>query len=244
LDVTIKAKEKADKNFDKLVNTNAEDATPNELVEGRLPSRSTFFYGVVIESASLADHSEEEPFANKFRSTQHRVILNPATVEVGSKICVHLPSWGMILGHLLSLRGADWSHLDALVTEHAVAQAIQAEGHHVGGFGFWALRRRARRKDIYERILHRPKDWAWLALGTAPPPSLSAPDSALLARLVHALHGVQYIQWTPEPGLVCFTSWSLRSTVVRGVPVLTPGRPRPEGHLDLTGGPFLPDVSR
>ncbi|WP_019011610.1 hypothetical protein [Deinococcus aquatilis] len=150
----------------------------------------------------------------------------------------------MTLARLLSLQEVDWSYLDALVTEQAVAQTVRQEGHHVGTFGFWAVRRRARRKDPYERILHRPKDWTWLVFSSQPPPQLSAPDSALLARLVHGLHGVQYIQWTPEEDRIRFTSWSLSSAVVRGAPVLSPGRPRPEGHLSLPPGPLLPDLSR
>ncbi|CAM4426020.1 hypothetical protein [Deinococcus marmoris] len=150
------------------------------------------------------------------------------------------------LGSLLALPlpREDRAHLDALISEAAVGRALRAEGHHVASFGLWALRRRAHRQDVLERLLRQPRDWTWLVFAPMPPGQLPAPDAELLARTVQGLHGVQYVEWTVQEGVLSFTSRSLRTAVVRGSPVLLPSPPRPEGSLTLPAGPLLPDLSR
>ena len=148
------------------------------------------------------------------------------------------------LGSLLALPREDRAHLDALISEAAVGRALRAEGHHVASFGLWALRRRAWRQDVLERLLRQPRDWTWLVFAPMPPGQLPAADAELLARTVQGLHGVQYVEWTVQEGALSFTSRSLRTTVVRGSPVLLPSPPRPEGSLTLPAGPLLPDLSR
>ncbi|WP_022803159.1 hypothetical protein [Deinococcus ficus] len=148
------------------------------------------------------------------------------------------------LASLLALGHGDHAHLDALVSEGAVRQAFVDAGHHVAGFGFWAVRRRARRQDPMERLLRQPRDGTWLVLSPAPPGELEAGDAALLARVIQGLHGVQFVQWTAWNDRLSFTSWSLRTTVVRGAPLLMPGPARPEGTLALPPGPLLPDLTR
>ena len=148
------------------------------------------------------------------------------------------------LGALLSLHSGGHAPLDALVSETHVARALQAEGLHVAGFSLWALRRHARREDPIERLLRQPKDWTWLVFAPLRPHDLSARDAELLARLAHGLHGVQFLHWSvAEPGLT-FTAFSLRTTVVRGAPMLLPSPPRPDGTLSLPAGPLLPDLTR
>lgn len=148
------------------------------------------------------------------------------------------------LASLLALPAQDRAPLDALVSEHAVRKALTAEGHHVAHFGLWAVRRRARRQDPLERVLRQPKDWTWVVLAPVPPVQLSATDTTLLARTAHGLHGVRYVQWTAHEQTLDFTAWSLRTTVVRGAPILMPGPATPEGRLKLPPGPLLPDLSR
>lgn len=148
------------------------------------------------------------------------------------------------LAALLALPQADRAHLDALVSEAAVQRALTAEGLHVASFGFWAVRRRARRQDVLERILHQPKDWTWLALAPVPPHQLPVQEAELLARMAHGLHGVRYVQWAATEQAITFTACSLRTTVVRGTPILNPGPPRPEGVLPLPPGALLADLSR
>lgn len=154
---------------------------------------------------------------------------------------MHLP-----LGSLLALplRREDRAHLDALVSEAAVGHALRTESHHVASFGLWALRRRAQRQDVLERLLRQPRDWTWLVFAPVPPGQLPPADAELLARTVQRLHGVQYVEWTVQEGAVSFISRSLRTAVVRGSPVLLPSPPRPEGALTLPAGPLLPDLSR
>ncbi|MFD2609181.1 hypothetical protein ACFSR9_06975 [Deinococcus taklimakanensis] len=148
------------------------------------------------------------------------------------------------LGSLIAQTREDHASLDALVSEAAMQRVLRAEGHHVAGFGLWAVRRRARRQDVLERILRQPKDWTWLVFSPVPPGQLLPKDAELLARVIQGLHGVQYVQWTAQEQGVSFVSRSLRTTVVRGQPVLTPGSPRPDGSLTLPPGPLLPDLSR
>lgn len=149
-----------------------------------------------------------------------------------------------ILGALLNFSSEKRASLDALVSEVAVQQALRAEGHHVAQFGLWALRRVARRQDVLERVLRQPKDWTWLVLAPVPPLALSPSDAELLAQVAHPLHGVSYVHWAVQDQQVTFTSWPLRTTVVRGHPILNPGPSRPEGALALPPGPLLPDLSR
>ena len=148
------------------------------------------------------------------------------------------------LGALLALQNEGPAHLDALVSEVAVRHALQEDGLHVAGFGLWAVRRHAQRQDPLERILRQPKDWTWLVFAPVSPQALPARDAELLARLIQGLHGVQYLHWTVQAQGITFTAASLRTTVVRGVPVLLPTPPRPDGTLPLPEGPLLPDLSR
>lgn len=151
-------------------------------------------------------------------------------------------SW--LLGALRSLHAGGHAPLDALVSETYVARALEAEGLHVARFGLWALRRHARREDPIERLLRQPKDWTWLIFAPLCPHDLSARDAELLARLAHGLHGVQFLYWSVAESSVTFTAYSVRTTVVRGVPILLPSSPRPEGTLSLPVGPLLPDLTR
>ncbi|MBZ9714931.1 hypothetical protein [Deinococcus multiflagellatus] len=148
------------------------------------------------------------------------------------------------LAALLALPFQDRAPLDALVSEQAMRRALAEEGHQVATFGLWAVRRRTRRQDVLERVLRQPKDWTWIVLAPVPPGDLSAADADLLARTIQGLHGVRYVQWTATEQALTFTAWPLRTAVVRGAPILTPGASKPEGRLNLPPGPLLPDLSR
>lgn len=142
------------------------------------------------------------------------------------------------------------AQLDALVTESAVQHAVRQGGHHVAGFGLWALRRQAGRRDVVARVLGETRDWTWLAFMTASPHDLLPSDATLLADLVHRLHGVSAIQWMAGENTLTFTSWPLSTTTLRGRPHLVPGRPAPVRTVPLPSWPAAdqelrwPGVSR
>ncbi|BDP44746.1 hypothetical protein DAETH_47150 (plasmid) [Deinococcus aetherius] len=145
---------------------------------------------------------------------------------------------------LLALASPDRAHLDALVTETAVRKALCAEGHHVAGFGLWALRRRARRQDPLVQVLTQPRDWTWLAFAPTSPHNLPPADARLLARISQGLHGVTLVQWSVDDQALTYTTWPIQVTTVRGQSCLVPGAPRPALRVPLRGGPLLADLSR
>ncbi|MBB5234149.1 NADAR family protein [Deinococcus budaensis] len=121
---------------------------------------------------------------------------------------------------------------------------LRAEGHHVAGFGFWALRRRVRRQDLLVQVLTQPRDWTWLAFAPTSPHDLPPPDARLLAKVAQGLHGVTLLQWAVDDQALTFTAWPLQVTMVRGQPCLVPGAPRPAQRVLLPSAPLIADTSR
>jgi predicted NAD-dependent protein-ADP-ribosyltransferase YbiA (DUF1768 family) len=150
----------------------------------------------------------------------------------------------LLITSLLSLISCDWAYFDALVSEGAVKQSLREEGHHLASFNLWALRRRVYSQDVTEGLIRQPKNWTWLVFSPLPPHELTPLDNDLLAQITHGLHGVHFLQWVCKEQLLTFTTWPLRTVVLKGAPMVSFGSPYIDAEIELHLSSLPTDLSR
>lgn len=145
----------------------------------------------------------------------------------------------LLISALLSRLPDHDDHWQALITEQAVKESFSEEGLPVASFGLWALRRRAERKDIRQKMFFRPKDWTWLAFAPDHLQALPRVDQEVLAFVARRLHGLSYVQWSVDDLTLRYATSSVKAVQVgqHFTPVLRMSRRHPPLQLSFPAVP-------